>query len=237
MGSFLPPAEKTKPPGPTSKEPETGSFGDSGGGVGWTRSFASYRRQRSLLWLAPTTGPAKGSFSKDCGRGACRRSSGFTKTHGGRMKSVALNLLASPADAEDAVQEAFLKVYRGAARFRGGSSVATWLYRILVNTCYDLMRKGRRRPEAPAAGADRDGAGPRARPSAAPRDRGGAAPPDPRASARRFCCARSRASRTARPARSSRSTRTPRARCSSAPSAGSRSRLRASRRVPAGGGA
>ncbi len=65
------------------------------------------------------------------------------------MKSVALNLLASPADAEDAVQEAFLKVYRGAARFRGGSTVATWLYRILVNTCYDLMRKGRRRPEMP----------------------------------------------------------------------------------------
>ena len=65
------------------------------------------------------------------------------------MKSVALNLLASPADAEDAVQEAFLKVYRGAGRFRGGSTVATWLYRILVNTCYDLMRKGRRRPEAP----------------------------------------------------------------------------------------
>ena len=65
------------------------------------------------------------------------------------MKSVALNLLASPADAEDAVQEAFLKVYGGAARFRGGSSVATWLYRILVNTCYDLIRKGRRRPEAP----------------------------------------------------------------------------------------
>jgi RNA polymerase sigma-70 factor (ECF subfamily) len=65
------------------------------------------------------------------------------------MKSIALNLLASPADAEDAVQEAFLKVYRGAARFRGGSTVATWLYRILVNTCYDLMRKGRRRPEAP----------------------------------------------------------------------------------------
>lgn len=65
------------------------------------------------------------------------------------MKSVALNLLASPADAEDAVQETFLKVYRGAGRFRGGSTVATWLYRILVNTCYDLMRKVRRRPEAP----------------------------------------------------------------------------------------
>jgi RNA polymerase sigma-70 factor (ECF subfamily) len=71
------------------------------------------------------------------------------KTHGERMKSIALNLLGSLPDAEDAVQESFLKVYRGAARFRGGSSLSTWLYRILVNTCYDLMRKGRRRPEAP----------------------------------------------------------------------------------------
>ena len=64
------------------------------------------------------------------------------ETHGGRMKSVAMNLLGSAADAEDAVQEAFLKVYRSAAGFRGGSSVSTWIYRILVNTCYDLMRKG-----------------------------------------------------------------------------------------------
>ena len=71
------------------------------------------------------------------------------ETHGGRMKSVAMNLLGSAADAEDAVQEAFLKVYRGAAGFRGGSSVSTWIYRILVNACYDLMRKGRRRPESP----------------------------------------------------------------------------------------
>jgi len=71
------------------------------------------------------------------------------ETHGGRMKSVAMNLLGSAADAEDAVQEAFLKVYRSAAGFRGGSSVSTWIYRILVNTCYDLMRKGRRRPESP----------------------------------------------------------------------------------------
>ncbi|MCP6768924.1 sigma-70 family RNA polymerase sigma factor, partial [Klebsiella pneumoniae] len=62
---------------------------------------------------------------------------------------VAMNLLGNAADAEDAVQEAFLKVYRAAASFRGSSSLATWTYRILVNTCYDLMRRGRRRPETP----------------------------------------------------------------------------------------
>ena len=79
------------------------------------------------------------------------------------MKSIAMNLLGSTADAEDAVQEAFLKAYRRASGFRGGSSVSTWLHRILVNTCYDRMRRERRRPESalpaeialpPAAGTD-----------------------------------------------------------------------------------
>jgi len=69
--------------------------------------------------------------------------------HGDRMKSIAANLLGTVADAEDAVQEAFLRAYRAAAAFRSGSSVGTWLYRILVNACYDQLRSRRRRPEAP----------------------------------------------------------------------------------------
>jgi RNA polymerase sigma-70 factor, ECF subfamily len=67
--------------------------------------------------------------------------------HGARMKSIAGNLLGSASDAEDAVQESFLKIYRGAASFRGGSRLSTWIYRILLNTCYDLMRRRQRRPE------------------------------------------------------------------------------------------
>ena len=65
------------------------------------------------------------------------------------MKSIAANLLGNVADAEDAVQEAMLKAYRAAPGFRGGASLSTWLYRILVNTCYDLLRKNRRRAEGP----------------------------------------------------------------------------------------
>ena len=61
------------------------------------------------------------------------------------MKSVALNLLGTTQDAEDAVQEAFLKLYRGLAGFKGQSRLSTWLYRILVNTCHDMGRKRRRR--------------------------------------------------------------------------------------------
>lgn len=68
-------------------------------------------------------------------------------SHGERMKSVAWNLLGNRSDAEDAVQEAFLKVYRASAAFHGESRLSTWIYRILVNTCYDAIRRRRRRRE------------------------------------------------------------------------------------------
>jgi len=65
--------------------------------------------------------------------------------HGERMKSIARNLLGSVPEAEDAVQDAFLKVYRSLGRFRGGSAFSTWVYRILVNVCYDRLRGRLRR--------------------------------------------------------------------------------------------
>lgn len=61
--------------------------------------------------------------------------------HAARMKSIACNLLRNASDAEDAVQETFLKTYRGVANFKGSSSLSTWIYRILVNVCYDLRRR------------------------------------------------------------------------------------------------
>ena len=69
------------------------------------------------------------------------------RSHGGRMKSVAMNLLGNTSDAEDAVQEAFLKLYRSWGSFKGESLRSTWLYRILVNTCYDVGRRRKRTPE------------------------------------------------------------------------------------------
>ncbi|MGC2287649.1 MAG: RNA polymerase sigma factor [Candidatus Acidiferrum sp.] len=67
--------------------------------------------------------------------------------HGTRMKNVARNLLGSPIDAEDAVQETFLKVQRSIASFRAQSSFVTWTYRILINTCYDARRSRMRKKE------------------------------------------------------------------------------------------
>ena len=50
--------------------------------------------------------------------------------------------LQDQALAEDAVQETFLKAYKGFDSFRGDSSEKTWLTRIAVNTCRDFQRGG-----------------------------------------------------------------------------------------------
>ena len=50
--------------------------------------------------------------------------------------------LQDQALAEDAVQETFLKAYKGFASFRGDSSEKTWLTRIAINTCRDFQRGG-----------------------------------------------------------------------------------------------
>jgi RNA polymerase sigma-70 factor (ECF subfamily) len=75
-----------------------------------------------------------------CRAGDLRAYERFYALHGTRMKNLARNVLGSSADADDAVQETFLKVQRGISSFRGQSSFVTWTYRILINTCYDVRR-------------------------------------------------------------------------------------------------
>ena len=88
--------------------------------------------------------------------------------HGARMKNLARNILGSATDAEDAVQETFLKVQRSIASFRGQSSFVTWTFRILVNTCYDARRSRLRKKEVAAEDdQQREDAAPRPEPRAA----------------------------------------------------------------------
>jgi RNA polymerase sigma-70 factor, ECF subfamily len=88
--------------------------------------------------------------------------------HGARMKNLARNILGSSPDAEDAVQETFLKVQRSIASFRGQSSFVTWTFRILVNTCYDARRSRLRKKEVTADDEPQhDDAAPRPEPRAA----------------------------------------------------------------------
>lgn len=67
------------------------------------------------------------------------------REHSDRMKSIAYNHLGNVSDAEDAVQETFLKVHRAASTYNGESAFTTWMYRVLINTCYDALRRRQRR--------------------------------------------------------------------------------------------
>jgi RNA polymerase sigma-70 factor, ECF subfamily len=82
-----------------------------------------------------------------CQAGDLRGYEQLYRLQGARMKNVARNILGTASDAEDAVQETFLKVQRSIASFRGQSSFVTWTFRVLVNTCYDLRRSRLRRKE------------------------------------------------------------------------------------------
>ncbi len=64
-----------------------------------------------------------------------------------------LGILRNPSDAEDAVQEAFLRALRGMGKFRGDSSIRTWLQRIAVNVCLEWRRS--EKPTAPIELAER----------------------------------------------------------------------------------
>jgi RNA polymerase sigma-70 factor, ECF subfamily len=70
----------------------------------------------------------------------------LVRRHERRMFAVAVRMLGREDDALDATQDAFLTVYRKLEQFRGESAFSTWLHRITVNACYDVLRKRARQP-------------------------------------------------------------------------------------------
>lgn len=91
--------------------------------------------------------PADAALAQRCRR---REVSAFEELFfdvGPRLKSVAWNMLGRKQDAEDAVQETFLKAYRHIDRFHGNCALSTWLFRILINTCRDMVGRHSRRFE------------------------------------------------------------------------------------------
>jgi len=63
-----------------------------------------------------------------------------------QLYSAALRMTRNPADAEDVVQETFLKAYRAYDSYTEGTNLKAWLYRILTNTYINKYRKAQRRP-------------------------------------------------------------------------------------------
>jgi RNA polymerase sigma-70 factor (ECF subfamily) len=95
--------------------------------------------------LPPRTSEDDLRLARACARGDSDVFASIYISHGERMKSIAYQHLGNVSDAEDALQETFLKVHRAAASYNGEAAFTTWLYRILINTCYDMLRRRSRR--------------------------------------------------------------------------------------------
>ena len=72
-----------------------------------------------------------------------------------RVYRVALRMLGSESDAEDAAQESFVQAWRALSRFRGDSAFSTWLYRIVTNRCLAVLSSPARQGE-PLTGTEMD---------------------------------------------------------------------------------
>lgn len=69
------------------------------------------------------------------------------RRHERPVYSLLYRMLSSKEDAEEALAEVFVKVWRGAANFRGGAKFTTWLYKIAANTARDCLRSRKTRQE------------------------------------------------------------------------------------------
>jgi RNA polymerase sigma-70 factor, ECF subfamily len=92
----------------------------------------------------PTAG-AIGDRGRDAGLEARFESEALPLLPG--LYSAAYRLTRNPTDAEDLVQETFLRAFRGFHQFQPGTNLKAWLYRILTNTFINSYRKKQREPQ------------------------------------------------------------------------------------------
>lgn len=59
--------------------------------------------------------------------------------------NVAVRILGNTEDAEDAIQETFVRIVKALPKFAGDCKLATWIYRILLNTCFSKLKQQRSR--------------------------------------------------------------------------------------------
>ena len=80
----------------------------------------------------------------------------FVRLYSKKLYYLCLKILQNERDAEDTVQNAFVKAYLNISKFEEKSSLSTWLYRITVNVCNDFLRKKKRENLVPLYNTDDD---------------------------------------------------------------------------------
>ncbi len=78
------------------------------------------------------------------------------ENHRRELTAYCYRMLGSPFEAEDAVQDTFLRAWRSLDRFEGRASVRSWLYRIATNVCFDALKGRGRRARAMDLGPARE---------------------------------------------------------------------------------
>lgn len=71
----------------------------------------------------------------------------LVRLHEQKVLRLTMQVVRSEDEARDLFQEVFLKIYRSLPRFRFQSSFSTWVYRVVMNVCFDYLRRQRNREE------------------------------------------------------------------------------------------
>jgi RNA polymerase sigma factor (sigma-70 family) len=99
--------------------------------------------------------PDDSTLADRIGRGDHGAFEALMRQHNGKLFRIARSILRDDAEAEDVLQDAYLDAYRHIGDFRGGSQLATWLTRIVINHALMRVRRQKRNPVVvPFGGSD-----------------------------------------------------------------------------------
>ena len=121
------------------------ALGDGPPGAAASASDPAPQRAELAAQRAELAALPDAVLARRAGLGARRAFATLVRRHGPALYGYALHMLdGNPADAEDAVQAAWIKAWQGIDGFRGDSALRTWLFRITANEVHNSRR--RRRP-------------------------------------------------------------------------------------------